>query len=194
MNSFAVSNSWVLGPLFCFGVALLWKFVLSLRFKSALRRHGCSPITRYPHKDPIFGLDLYRIIAKSKQQNDATSTMQRLIESHGNGKTFQALTLGIPTVYTADPRIIRAILAKDAHHFGVEPIRKNFHDPWITKGLLVTDGQQWKSSRTMLMPLFQKSQYANLPTLQLHVGRVLDLIPRDGRTLDLQPLLCDLVC
>ncbi len=191
MGSITTSGVWILGLLFCF--ALLWKLNSSRRYRDALRRRGCSYIAHYPHKDLFLGYDLYRITEKSKQRNDAIPTMQRLFDSFGKGKTFQALTLGIPTVYSIDPRIFRAVLKEESHNFGVEPLRKAFYSPWITTGVLVSDGQEWKTSRAVLRPLFQKSQYADLPGLTVHLNRLLALIPRDGTTFDLQPLVCRLV-
>lgn len=173
---------------------LLWKYVASLHHKIALRKRGCSSVATYPHKDPLLGYDLYRVIERSRQQNNVIPTMQRLFDTYGNGMTFQALTWGIPTLYSADPRIIRAVLKECFHNFGLEPFRKPFNDPWISRGILVSDGQEWKTSRAILRPLFQKSQHADLPALEVHVQRFIALIPEDGSTLDIQPLLCRLVC
>ena len=171
----------------------LWKLIAALHYRRTLRRLGCCPVARYPHKDPILGYDLYRIIERSRQQNNALPTLQRLFDTYGNGKTFQALTWGIPTVFSADPRIIRAVLKEGFHNFGVEPFRKPFNKPWIRRGLLVSDGQEWKMSRAILRPLFQKSQHADLPGFEVHVQRLIALIPKDEETFDIQPLLCRLV-
>jgi len=172
---------------------LLYKLITSLRYRNALRRHRCRSVASYPHKDPFLGYDLYRIIERSRQQNNAVLTLQWLFDSYGKGKTFQALTWGIPTVYSADSRIIRAVLKEKPHNFGVEAFRKPFNDPWIRRGILVSDGQEWKMSRAILRPLFQKSQHADLPGLEVHILRLITLMPKDGGTFDIQPLLCNLV-
>ena len=174
-------------------VTVAWKTFKYLRYHSLLQRHGCSPVAQYPHEDSFLGYDLYRIIEKSRQQNNAVRTLQWLFRTFGNGKTFQALTWGIPTVYSADPRNIQAVLQERFHDFGVEPFRKPFNDPWIRTGLLVSDGQKWKMSRTVLRPLFKKSQHADLPGLEMHVQRLLAMIPEDDATSDIQPILCQLV-
>lgn len=173
---------------------VLWKFISSLRYRIALQRHGCRSVAQYPHKDPFLGYDLYQTIEESRRRNDVTPTFQRLFDTYGNGKTFQALTWGIPTLFSADSRIIRAVLKEGFHNFGVEPFRKPFNDPWIRRGLLVSDGQEWKMSRATLRPLFQKSQHADLPALELHVQRLIALVPKHGSSFDIQPLLCHLVC
>ena len=109
--------------------ALLYKLITSLRYRNALRRHGCRSVASYPHKDPFLGYDLYRIIEKSRQQNNAVLTLQWLFDNYGNGKTFQALTWGIPTVYSTDSRIISAVLKDKPHNFGVEAFRKPLMTP-----------------------------------------------------------------
>ena len=175
------------------GVTLLWKIQASLRHRIKRWRHNCLPPAQYPHQDPILGYDLYRIIEKSRNSNTSVQTLQWLFDKYGNGKTFQALTWGIPTVFSADPRIFRAVLKEESQNFGVEPFRKPFNDPWIRRGLLVSDGQEWKMSRGMLRPLFKKSQHADLPSLEIHVQRLMKLIPEEGESFDIQPLLCRLV-
>jgi len=109
--------------------ALLYKLITSLRYRNALRRHRCRSVASYPHKDPFLGYDLYRIIERSRQQNNAVLTLQWLFDSYGNGKTFQALTWGIPTIYSVDSRIIRAVLKEKPHNSGVEAFQKPFNGP-----------------------------------------------------------------
>lgn len=191
MKLFALSNSWIFGLTVCF--LLLWKLVSFLRYRHILRRHGCRKIARYPHKDPLLGYDLYRIIESSKRRNDTIPTMRRLFNSCSKGKTFQALTWGNPTVHSIDARIFRAVLKEDVHSFAVERFRKSFFSPWISGGFLVSDGEEWKRSRAILAPLFQKSQYADIPGLEVHLERLLALIPQDGTTFDIQPLFCRMV-
>ena len=181
-------------PSLVISLTLFWKLFTFLAYKNSLRKHGCRTVARYPHKDPFLGYDLYRIIERSRQQNTVVPTLQWLFDSYGNGKTFEALTWGIPTLYSADPRIIRSVLKEGFDNFGIEPFRKPFNSPWICRGILVSDGQEWKMSRAMLRPLFQKSQHADLPGLEVHVQKLIALIPKDCSTFDIQPLLCRLVC
>lgn len=182
----------VIGALIAF--FLLRKCVSSIRHSIALRKYGCCTVTQYPHKDPFFGYDLYRILRKSRRQNTVINTLQWLFDTYGNGKTFQALNWGIPTIHSADPRIFHAVLQERIQNFGVSPFRKPLYNPWICRGLLVSDGQEWKTSRSMLRPLFQKSQHADLPALEVHVQSLIASIPSSEATFDIQPLFCDMVC
>jgi hypothetical protein len=42
----------------------------------------------------------------------------------------------------------------------------------------------------MIRPNFTRSQVADLDGLEKHVQRFVNLLPRDGSTVDLQPLFC----
>lgn len=55
--------------------------------------------------------------------------------------------------------------------------------------MLVTDGPQWKKSRTLIKPTFDIAHIANLDRLGPFVDRFMELLPRDGSTVDLFPLL-----
>ncbi len=69
-----------------------------------------------------------------------------------------------------------------------EPIRKTVNQGWMGDGIFVSDGPIWKQSRTLLKPAFSKNQYGNLSSFDVHVKRLLALIPRDESTVDLQLL------
>lgn len=57
---------------------------------------------------------------------------------------------------------------------------------------MTTDGSFWEHSRALIRPTFARAQIANLSTLEVHVSRMIDLIPKDGSTVDLQPLFARL--
>lgn len=57
----------------------------------------------------------------------------------------------------------------------------------VGDGLMSTDGLTWKARRAILTPIFaQATHHQHL--FEQHVTRLLDLIPEDGSTVDLQPL------
>ena len=55
-----------------------------------------------------------------------------------------------------------------------------------------TDGETWKAFREMLMPTFSRTQIANFSRLDIHVQRLLKLVPNDGTAVNMQPLLARL--
>lgn len=165
---------------------VLKKVISELLLAHGLRRIGCSVPKRYPQKVPYIGSDLSSILDKSRQEGALFTKLQQLFQTYG--KTFQATLWGQNLVYTIDPANIKAIHTVEFNNFGVEPIRKPVNQGWIGDGIFMSDGPVWKHSRTLLKPVFSKGQYANLPGLEVHVKRLLALVPRDGITVDLQLL------
>ncbi|KAL2042251.1 hypothetical protein N7G274_004739 [Stereocaulon virgatum] len=176
----------LLSGLFC--TIILCKLASFLRRRKRLRDLGCGNISHYPHKDPLLGYDLHRLIEDSKRNHLNVSLIQHLHTTYGRGKTFQALTWGLKTLYTVEPRNIQTILTSEFQSFGVESIRKAFNDPWIGAGIVMSDGPVWRNSRKILKPLFGKTLFADPYRLEHHLSRLLALIPRDGSTIDMQPL------
>ena len=97
-------------------------------------------------------------------------------------------------VQTAHPENIRAIAATKFNDFGVGPMRGNNGAPFLDRGVFTEDGEFWKHSRALIRPTFNRAEIADLESLERHVARFLDLIPRDGSSFDLQPLVKRLLC
>lgn len=68
-------------------------------------------------------------------------------------------------------------------------MRLHTGEPFIGKRVFSTDGAYWQYSRELIKPLFARAQVADLATLDLHLDRMMNRIPRDGSTIDLQALL-----
>ena len=167
---------------------IAYKLFISIKHRQTITQLGCSPITKYPHLDPILGSDLHRLLERSRQQNNHIPTLQQLYEKTGKSQTFQALTWGRKTIYTTNPSNIKTILAADFSSYGVQPIRKPFNDPWIRGGILVSDGPLWRTSRAAVKPFLSKPQHWDLSEFSAHIDRLLVNMPGDGTTVDLQPL------
>jgi cytochrome P450 len=69
--------------------------------------------------------------------------------------------------------------------------KRGFH-PMFGKGIFTTDGADWEHSRAMLRPNFVRSQVGDLATFETHISHLIDAIPTDGSTVDLQDLFFDL--
>lgn len=178
-------------------IALIVTFVAlkellsSLFLARKLRRLHCTIPPRYPQKIPYFGSDLSMILDRSRQKGALFSKLQQLFRAYG--KTFQAKIWGQTIVYTIDSTNIQFIHTREFKSFGVEPIRKTVNQGWMGDGIFVSDGPIWKHSRTLLKPAFSKNQFADLSSLDVHVRRLLALVPLDGTTVDLQLLFQRLV-
>ena len=163
----------------------------SLQYWRLMKRYTCGRPRQYHHKDPIFGLDLYRKTVATKAKGDYRHTLQGFF--HRYGKTFEAHVFGQTVIYTSDVENIQAINTTEFENFGVEGIRKQANASWIGEGVFVSDGDIWKHARKVVMPIFARKQIADLKRFGEHLERMMELVPRNGETVDLRPLLRRLV-
>ena len=106
-------------------------------------------------------------------------------------KTFEANLLGSRMIYSSEPENMKAMSTAQWKDFGVEAIRQGNGavSPFIGHGTSTSDGKMWEHSRNLIKPYFDRDGYRNLDRLAIHVDHLCDLIPLDGSTVDLQPLL-----
>ena len=117
-------------------------------------------------------------------------SMKEQVDTYGH--TFQSRPYGTTKIFTIEPRNLQTVFATNFESFGVQPLRLFPFGPFIGKGILTTDGAFWEHSRALVRPTFARAQIANLSSLEVHVSRMIDLIPKDGSTVDLQPLFARL--
>ncbi|KAI9815253.1 MAG: hypothetical protein M1827_002733 [Pycnora praestabilis] len=82
----------------------------------------------------------------------------------------------------------QAVLTQLFDRFGVEPMRLHIGKPFIGKGVFSTDGAYWQHSRNLIKPMFARAQVSDFTALDLHLSRMMNRIPQDGSTIDLQVL------
>jgi cytochrome P450 len=153
------------------------------------RANGCKPIPSYPHKDPVFGLDVFFEGAKLLKAGQYCSRVQERYGLVNNGvNTFSQILLGKRIVVTGEPENIKAILATKFKDFNYPRLRKDALQPLFGHGIFTTDGKQWEDSRSLLRPSFTRSLIGDLAVFESHVSKMIDRIPRDGSTVDIQKL------
>ena len=151
---------------------------------AAARKNGCATPTKYPHKDPILGLDLFFAIVKSIQNGDTfTPDMERFRKY---GRTYEGTSWGNRMIYTMDASIMQTMLTSAFDNFGVADLRYGPSVPLLGSGIFTTDGAQWEHSRNLVKPIFTRAQVSNLAPFAKHVDRMIECLPRDGSTVDLQ--------
>ena len=153
-----------------------------------IRLKGCLPAPSLAQLDPVFGLDLvfsqifraHRIQSRNRYLKELFATL---------GHTFQSRPYGHTELWTMSSQNIQSIYATHFESYGVGPLRHFVFEPLLGSGLMTTDGHAWKTSRAVINLLFSKAQVEeDLTNFESHISRLLDLIPNDGRTIDLQPL------
>jgi cytochrome P450 len=56
---------------------------------------------------------------------------------------------------------------------------------FLGEGIFNSDGEQWAESRALLRPQFLKQRVSDLAIFERHTGKMLSMLPRDGRTVEL---------
>ena len=154
------------------------------------REWNCEPVARYPTWDPFFGLDFLRAYMKQiKKHGMLQWGLGTFNERNKNTIAFPILTVDI--ISTREPENVKAVLAINFDHYHVAPLRYVLV-PFLGPGIFVVDGEAWQNSRSVIRPVFTRSQLADFTILSTHANRLLDRIPLDGSTIDLQPLFFDL--
>ncbi|PQE17817.1 Cytochrome P450 family protein [Rutstroemia sp. NJR-2017a BVV2] len=140
----------------------------------------------YKHLDPIFGFDLLTKKIKYTKAGKLLALDEELFAEYG--KTLHTLFFGRNHWMTMDPLMIQTVAATHADKFGSAPSNRKPAGPLLGDGAFTTDGHIWKRSRELLQPVFSRSQVSQLSGLETHLKRFLERIPRDGSTIDIQPL------
>lgn len=152
------------------------------------RFHRCGPATMVPNKFPYLGLDFQRTYREVWTNGQYVAWTCAMLDNPG--KTTLASVWGTTWVFTAHPDNIRQIHSQAGlgSTMVVGPSRKKNND-WLGDGSFVNDGPRWKLSRSLFKPIFSRLSTAKLDRFQIHVGRCLDLVPEDGVSFDLQPMM-----
>lgn len=150
---------------------------------------GCGKIPNYPHKDPVFGLDLVLGMAKALRENRYLVWLNKIHEN--KPKTFLVNFARSRFIYTIEPENVKAMSAVVWKDFAVSPTRRNNKAtfPFADKGVSTVDGKEWEHARFLIKGFFHRDVYTDTERLQGHTDKLMDLLPADGTTFDIQPLL-----
>ena len=181
-------QAWLVAvPLTWLAYAAIQAVLSRSRSRTHMRTYGCQEPPKYAHWDPVFGYDLFKKSAQSIQDGESFSFEQRLF--HEYGKTFQANSWGHKKIYTMQPENLQTALGNQFSKFAVGSLRETFLKPFMEKSIFTADGPVWSHSRSLIKPIFQRAQITDQSAFSVHVDRLLALVPQDGSTVDLQPLL-----
>ena len=165
---------------------IIKKFREHVQYKAAMRQHGCQPPRYYPHRDPLFGLDLMLDVKRSVERGQCIEDSHQRFEKYGH--TFVTKAFGAKIINTIEPENLKAMLATDFKKWGFEPLRRDMVLSFMGKGIMNQDGEYWQHARALIRPSFERAHIANMGLFRKHVDRLIATIPTDGTTIDLQPL------
>jgi len=167
-------------------------YLLSLRNatdkarQKTIKQKGCEAPTRFPSKDPFFGIDTIYDALRAVGSKTFLSEKRAHYERYGN--TFSSRLSTLSVISTIEPENIRTVLSTAFKDFVVGAPRRNAFAPVLVNSILVADGTQWEHSRAFLRPSFTRSQVGDLSTLEVHVENLISAVPHDGSTVDLADL------
>ncbi|KAL2861950.1 cytochrome P450 [Aspergillus pseudodeflectus] len=147
------------------------------------REHNC----RKPRVAPSGFLGIGRVASLVLAMKKCESLELMRSWHHQNGTTFKT-SLGRTVIITIDPKNVQAILALKFKDFDLGSPRNKALSPLLGRGIFTSDGQLWEHSRALLRPNFVRNQVADIDAYEKHVSNLIDNIPLDGSTVDLQEL------
>jgi cytochrome P450 len=170
---------------------IYWEVTTGARRRAFIKQHGCLPAKPRRTRGPFLGLDLLLDQIKNiKEHRLLESWMQELRAA--NAHTISCSVLGNRVFITDDPENVKTLLATDFDVWSLGQERIKMMSAFLGHGIFTNEGAAWKHSREMLRPCFERSQVADVSLFEKHVNRLVDVLPKDGTTVDLQPLLQEL--
>ncbi|KAF5667323.1 cytochrome P450 monooxygenase 52A13 [Fusarium heterosporum] len=176
--------------LFSLALALTsWYAVSSISLYFSRRQfiatNGCKPIANhYPSK--WFGINFILEAGRSHGQRRYLETLTN--NFFNIGYTHEVRALGGTSIWTIEPENIKTILTSKFKDYSLGN-RPAVMGPLLGRGVFVTDGQEWSHSRALLRPNFSKDQVADLAMIERHLQQLLEIIPNDGKSIDLNDLI-----
>ena len=182
---------WVLGALLSI-YFLCTKIGSTLHERWFMRHHNCKRLRKAPQKDPFFGIDIFIESEKAIRERRFLQFLATTFEAQGS--TFQWSLMGDNLIFTNEPKNIQSILATSFSDFDVGETRRKVTKPFWGFGIFNADGSFWAHSRALVRPNFTKDLVADISTYATHVNKLINQVPNDGSTFDIQDLFFRLVC
>jgi cytochrome P450 len=149
------------------------------------RAHGCQPVAKSANKDPFFGLDTIPATIRALRENRIIARTPEFYRRFGN--THKVIGIVSKQITTIEPENIKTVLSLNFKDYRLG-FRLPSFKPLLGEGIFDTDGDQWASSRALIRPSFTRDQVADLTILEDLIQDLFALLPRDGKTVDLQKL------
>ncbi|EED20395.1 cytochrome P450 alkane hydroxylase, putative [Talaromyces stipitatus ATCC 10500] len=165
---------------------LYYELTLGAERRRFMKQYGCKPITKIQGWDPIFGLDIVISVVRSYANNTVLQKTARMLKEYRN--TIRLSFSGLPIIMTIEPENIKYMLALSFNDWELGKPRRERLGKLAGKAIFTTDGKDWEHSRALLRPNFIRKQYQDLIALEVHVQHLVDLIPKNGETVDLQEM------
>lgn len=160
------------------------------------RRLGCQPARKYQHRLPWLLDPWGRDLQRQRLQGLVTGQYNRLYHEQfiQCGHTFEERSPNGPLICTTNDDNWRTILALKSEDYWKEEVQSWAFKRGFGDGIFTNEGPAWRHSREMIKPLFVRAELSDIDRFKKHVDRLLTVVPRDGRTVDMMPWIAKLVC
>lgn len=152
---------------------------------------------RSPDRYDLFGWKAFIALRKALANHMLPIQMGLDMDQVGeNPHTVQRQILWSTVIMTRDQENIKAILSTQVSDWELGEFRREIMSTYLGRGILTSEGQKWKHSRSLVRPQFSQVSVANLSLFERHTQDLcLKLVPdTDGWTAntDLMPLFSNL--
>ncbi|CCD55835.1 similar to cytochrome P450 alkane hydroxylase [Botrytis cinerea T4] len=167
------ASFWVAFSLFFYFIAN--RIYKSHVYSAKLRKFECQDpvpkeiISRWP-----FGLDIVKSALEADRKKLYPVLLQRNVERFGT--TWKYTLMNTSSVFTADPKNLKAVLATQFEDFDLGPMRIGAFWPMLGKGIFTQDGHEWRVTRDMMRPQFNRDQMSSFEVEETHVQNLMRAI------------------
>ena len=172
---------------------IYYELTTGAKRRAIIKEQDCKPVYHWPHRGilgKLLGLDIIRLqLGDFKEGRSFEGVRQRFFMDRN---TVQAKSMGIDIIHTAEPEIVKTVLSTKFDDFALSKRRIQAIVPLLGSGIFASNGHAWERSRALVRPNFTRNQVADLDTFETHIQHLIDAIPCDGSTVDLQTLFFSL--
>ncbi|KAJ5774892.1 hypothetical protein N7457_009788 [Penicillium paradoxum] len=158
-------------------------FAQALHHRRQSKALHCEPAREGP--TAFFGIPAFIQLCKAVREKTWIDYLTQEFELYGN--TFRNQLLNRSLLATIEPENIKAILATQFKDFNLGTRHQHFY-PLLGDGIFTLDGEGWAHARGLLRPQFTRDQVADLSMLDDHISNLIDLVPKDRSSFDIQRL------
>jgi cytochrome P450 len=174
----------------------VWMNQMKYRIEAAQR--GCQPAPTLRSNNLLGTSRLTESIRATREDRGpqyVISAMNELGDELGKDvHTMRVPILDYELLVTRDPENVKAMLSTQSQDYDISSTRSNAFMPLLGEGVFTSRGNQWKHSRALVRPQFQRDEVTNLEFIERHVRTLLAVLGNKigennwTHRVDLQPL------